>query len=127
MLLSNGEAALSDFGIAEDTIRGRVAADRHYWPLVAPELLEIGALVTSVPGLVVPRDPRDGDLAAERRGRLEVHWLARAELDGLEGVIDPSGRLGGALPTLAASCLRARFSLMGNAPYAAGRLVTAAG
>jgi eukaryotic-like serine/threonine-protein kinase len=40
MLLTNGEAALSDFGIAEDTIRGRVATDRHYWPLVAPELLE---------------------------------------------------------------------------------------
>jgi serine/threonine protein kinase len=40
MLLSNGEAALSDFGIAEDTIRNRVATDKHYWPLVAPELLD---------------------------------------------------------------------------------------
>jgi serine/threonine protein kinase len=39
MLLPNGEAALSDFGIAEDTIRNRVATDKHYWPLVAPELL----------------------------------------------------------------------------------------
>lgn len=39
MLLANGEAALSDFGIAEDTVRGRVATDEHYWPLVAPELL----------------------------------------------------------------------------------------
>jgi serine/threonine protein kinase len=40
LLLPNGEAALSDFGIAEDTIRGRVATDKHYWPLVAPELLD---------------------------------------------------------------------------------------
>lgn len=39
LLLPNGEAALSDFGIAEDTVRNRVATDRHYWPLVAPELL----------------------------------------------------------------------------------------
>ena len=41
MLLANGEAALSDFGIAEDTIRGRFATDMHYWPLVAPELLDL--------------------------------------------------------------------------------------
>lgn len=39
LLLPNGEAALSDFGIAEDTVRDRVATDQHYRPLVAPELL----------------------------------------------------------------------------------------
>ncbi len=39
LVLANGEAALSDFGIAEDTVRNRVATDHHYWPLVAPELL----------------------------------------------------------------------------------------
>ena len=41
LVLANGEAALSDFGIAEDTIRGRFATDKHYWPLVAPELLDL--------------------------------------------------------------------------------------
>jgi serine/threonine protein kinase len=39
LILPNGEAALSDFGIAEDTVRQRVATDLHYPPLVAPEVL----------------------------------------------------------------------------------------
>ena len=41
LVLANGEAALSDSGIAEDTVRGRFATDKHYWPLVAPELLDL--------------------------------------------------------------------------------------
>jgi eukaryotic-like serine/threonine-protein kinase len=40
MILANGEAALSDFGIAEDTVRQRLATDMHYPPLIAPEVLD---------------------------------------------------------------------------------------
>jgi eukaryotic-like serine/threonine-protein kinase len=45
LILANGEAALSDFGIAEDTVRARVATDKHYPPLIAPEVL--GGTATS--------------------------------------------------------------------------------
>jgi eukaryotic-like serine/threonine-protein kinase len=39
LILDNGHAAISDFGIAEDTFRQLRVADHIYWPHMAPELL----------------------------------------------------------------------------------------
>lgn len=42
LILDNGDAALSDFGLAEDTVRGVIADTRVYFPHVAPEVASRG-------------------------------------------------------------------------------------